>query len=211
MTPKQPGARPKVFCIGFQKTGTSSLRDALRQAGYDVRGVFGRGLGVEELRACYVERGLAIASQCDAVQDMPWPLMFRQLDETFPGARFILTLREEERWYGSILSHFGTTHDPLQQLTYGDDAPCPAGHEARYRQVYAAHNRQVLDYFAARPDDLLVMELEKGHGWDELAAFLGLEGAPRGPFVHANSSRERATLKNRIRKKLHKLGVIGSR
>lgn len=198
----------KIFCIGFQKTGTSSLRDALSEVGYSVTGVFGRDVGLGELRETYIERGLSIAEQYDAVEDMPWPLMFRELDAAFPGAKFILTMRETDRWYHSIASHFGANPYHIQQLTYGEDAAAPVGNEARYREVYEAHNSTVREYFADRPDDLLEFWLERGHGWDELAAFLGRGDMPTGAFVHTNSQSQRMSLYNRIRRKLDRMGVL---
>lgn len=197
----------KIFCIGFQKTGTSSLRDALSQLGYSVTGVFGRDLSLAELRASYVERGIDIASRFDAVEDMPWPLMFRELDAAFPGSKFILTVRDTDRWYRSIAGHFGSKPYHIQQLTYGDDAGAPVGHEERYRSVYEAHNAAVRAYFADRPDDLLEFWLEKGHGWAELGQFLGRTDLPEGPFVHTNSQKQRRSLRYRIVRKLISLGV----
>ncbi|MEL6237260.1 MAG: sulfotransferase family protein [Pseudomonadota bacterium] len=197
----------KVFCIGFQKTGTSSVRDALASVGYRVTGVFGRDVDLAELRATFVERGLKIAAQYDAVEDMPWPLMYRELDAAFPGSKFILTIRDTDRWYASISGHFGDNPNHMQQLTYGDDAPAPLSHEARYRQVYDQHNEAVRAYFADRPDDLLEIWLERGHGWSELGPFLGLEDVPTGPFVHTNSSSQRNSLYSRLRKRLTKIGV----
>ena len=97
----------KVFCVGFQKTGTSSLRDALRLLGYKVAGVYGRGQDLASLQASYVEDGLRLAHEHDAVQDMPWPLIFRELDSAFPASKFILLEREAESWFGSIAGHFG--------------------------------------------------------------------------------------------------------
>ncbi len=198
----------KIFCIGFQKTGTSSLRDALSEIGYSVTGVFGRKVPLDELRDTYVERGLEIASRYDAVEDMPWPLMFRELDQHFPGSKFILTLRDSDRWYNSIASHFG--HEPyhIQQLTYGEDAGAPVGHELRYRKVYETHNDAVRAYFADRPGDLLEFWLERGDGWDELGAFLGRDDIPTGRFVHTNSSSQRHSIYNRARRKLSKMGIL---
>ncbi|WP_230279981.1 sulfotransferase family protein [Croceicoccus sp. Ery15] len=198
--------KTKVFCIGFQKTGTSSMRDALQQLGYRVVGVFGRDTPLDDLRAGFVETGLAIARDYDAVEDMPWPLMFRELDAAFPGSRFILTLRETDKWYKSIAGHFGDNPYHIQQLTYGDDAPAPVGHEARYREVYDAHNKDVIEYFRDRPGDLLVMELERGDGWQKLGQFLG-EAVPEGSFVQTNSSRQRKTLVQRVLRRLRRMGL----
>ena len=198
--------KTKVFCIGFQKTGTSSMRDALQQLGYRVVGVFGRDTPLDDLRAGFVETGLAIARDYDAVEDMPWPLMFRELDAAFPGSRFILTLRETDKWYKSIAGHFGDNPYHIQQLTYGDDAPAPVGHEARYREVYDAHNKDVIEYFRDRPGDLLVMELERGDGWQKLGQFLG-EAVPEGSFVQTNSSRQRKTLVQRVLRRFRRMGL----
>jgi len=206
MTQPEPD-RGKVFCIGFQKTGTSSLRDALASLGYRVTGVFGRDVEFQELRETFVERGLKIASQFDAVEDMPWPLMFRELDEEFPGSKFILTYRETDSWYRSIAAHFGANPYHIQQLTYGEDCPAPVGHEARYRQVFEDHNAAVRHYFADRPGDLLQFNLERGHGWVELGAFLDVDPIPVGPFVHTNSGQQRSSLYYRLRRRLNRYGV----
>ena len=196
----------KVFCIGFQKTGTSSMREALRQLGYRVAGVYGRGKSLTELRDTYVQEGLALARSYDAVEDMPWPLIFRELDAAYPGSRFILTVRETDRWYRSIADHFGANPSPLQQLTYGEDAPAPVGHEARYRALYKAHSAAVRAHFVDRPGDLLIMNLEQGDGWAKLGAFLDVP-VPSGPFVRTNTSHQRNTVLERVRKKLRRIGL----
>lgn len=198
--------RPKAFCIGFQKTGTTSLGAALKRLGYTVASVYGRDLSLETLRASYVARGLETAARYDAVEDMPWPLMFRELDAAFPGSRFILTHRASDRWLASIRDHFGANPDVMQQLTYGEDAPAPLGCEERYVEVYERHNAAVRAYFADRPGDLLEMDLSSGDGWEKLCPFLGAT-APDEPFPRINSTAQRRSLVQRVRRKLHKLGL----
>ena len=198
--------KTKAFCVGFQKTGTTSLERALQTLDYSVAGVFGRQLTFEEFRSTFVEAGLKIAAEHDAVQDMPWPLMFRELDAAFPGSRFILTVRDTDKWYNSIASHFGDKPYHITQNTYGEDAPCPVGHEERFKQVYEAHNRAVLDYFKDRPDDLLVMDLERGDGWEVLCPFLGVPMSNK-PFYRTNTGKYRRSIVYRIRKRLHLMGV----
>lgn len=183
------------------------MRDALVVLGYRVTGVFGRSVPLAELRATFVERGLKIAQEYDAVEDMPWPLMYTELDVAFPGSKFILTIRDTDRWYDSIATHFGANPYHIQQLTYGEDAPAPVGHEARYREVYDAHNAAVREYFADRPDDLLEFWLERNHGWTELGTFLGRDDVPEGPFVHTNSRTQRRSFGYKIRQRLIRLGL----
>jgi hypothetical protein len=197
---------PKVFCIGFQKTGTTSMAAALEILGYRVTSIFGRDLELDDLRRSYVARGLKIAAGVDAVQDMPWPLMYRELDAAFPGARFILTWRETDRWLASICGHFGRNPAVLQALTYGEDAAFPVGHEARYRAVYERHNSEVRGYFRDRPGDLLEMNLARGDGWAPLCAFLGAP-VPDVPFPASNSARSRMSLATRLRKRVRRLAA----
>ena len=182
------------------------MRDALEQIGYRVAGVFGRKTKLEELKRDFVRMGLELVQDYDAVEDMPWPLMYRELDEAYPNAKFILTVRDTDRWWKSISGHFGDNPYHLQQLTYGDDAAAPVGHEARYREVYEAHNAAVLEHFKDRPSDLLLMRLEAGDGWAKLGKFLGID-VPDGPFVRTNTSGQRKSIFQRVRKKLYKMGL----
>lgn len=195
---------PKVFCIGFQKTGTTSLEAALRMLGYRVTSIFGQDLALEELKRSYVARGLEIAQTVDAVQDMPWPLMYRELDAAFPGARFILTWRDTDRWLASICDHFGRNPAVLQALTYGPEAAFPVGHEDRYRTVYDRHNADVRAYFRDRPGDLLEMNLSQGDGWEALCGFLG-RPVPEAPFPTSNTAQTRHSLAHRIGRRLKRL------
>ena len=51
----------------------------------------------------------------DAFQDNPWPILFRELDESFPGSKFIMTRRNSDSWIKSVVKHFGSTPHPMQQ------------------------------------------------------------------------------------------------
>ena len=200
-------ARQKVFGIGFQKTGTSSLGEALETLGYKVIDYYSNDITYDELRESYVDRGLELAEEYDAVQDMPWPLIFKQLDQRFPGSKFILTVRSSENWYSSMVKHFGTKETPMRQLTYGKDAPAPVGNKQRYINVFDTHNRGVIEYFSARPDDLLILDLEKGEGWAELGRFLNRSDVPQGSFVHANKAEVRDSINYRLRRRLNQARV----
>lgn len=199
-----PMSRPKVFCVGFQKTGTTSLNAALSGLGYDVASYWGGHLKYPKLKAVYIEECLKLAAKCDAVEDMPWPLLYRELDREFPGARFILTTRETDRWLKSICSHFGADPASLQMLTYGEAHPYPIGHEARYAAVYEAHNEAVRAYFRDRPGDLLEMDLTKGDGWDKLCPFIGVP-VPDWPFPQSNSAGARESLRYRVVKRVRSI------
>lgn len=197
-------APPKVFCIGFQKTGTTSLHAALTALGYRTSAVVGRGWTAERLAAEGAALCIRTMKEFDAAQDMPWPVFFRELDDAFPGSKFILTVRDAERWFSSIEGHFGANADEMQAFVYGRDAAAPAGNRARYLEIYRRHERDVRAHFVDRPGDLLVMDLERGEGWKELCGFLGAP-IPAGPFPVRNRSGDRKTLAFKLRKKVGRL------
>lgn len=178
--PRRRSLKAKVFGIGFHKTGTKSLGHALGLLGYRVAGPV--GAQNPEIAQQAVAIALALATDYDAFNDNPWPLLYETLDATFPGSRFILTVRDEQRWLRSMLRYFGAKDTPMRRWIYGLGAP--RGNEATYLARYRRHNAEVREYFAER-DDLLVLDLERGHGWPELCAFLDVP-VPEGAFPHLN-------------------------
>jgi hypothetical protein len=189
--------KTKVFCIGFHKTGTTSLEVALRKLGYRVRGSF--GTKDPDIANKVFEMACAMVPDYDAFEDNPWPILYRELDERYPGSKFILTRRPAEAWIRSQVKDFATTETPMRRWIYGEDAGCPEGNEDTYVARYERHNREVLEYFRDRPDDLLVIDLPNNDGWTRLCAFLGHD-VPDEPFPHANKASLSRRVKNWLRK-----------
>lgn len=176
----------KVFGIGMHKTGTTTLALALRELGYAVTGPF--GVNEPNIAVTAVDRGLALARRFDAVQDNPWPLLYRDLDQEFPGSKFILTLRPTEAWLSSVLKHFGGKTTPMREWIYG--VGDPLGNEEVFRSRYEHHNQEVRKYFADRPNDLLEFRITEGDAWPELCTFLEVD-QPGNPFPHGNDHSNR--------------------
>jgi hypothetical protein len=185
--------KPKVFCIGFHKTGTTSLELALIKLGYRVTGSF--GTKDPDIAGKVHAMAYAMVDQFDAFEDNPWPVLYQELDQRYPGSKFILTRRPAEAWIQSQLRDFASTETPMRRWIYGEDAGCPAGNEDTYIARYERHNREVLEYFADRASDLLIFDLPKGDGWDKLCPFLGHE-VPDEPFPHANKASWSRKIKN---------------
>ena len=143
---------------------------------------------------------LRVAATVDAVQDTPWPLFYKELDEAFPGSKFILTIRDTDEWWTSLLRHFGGESTAMRDWIYGEGDP--NGHETLYKARYDAHNAAVREYFASRPDDLLVMSISSGDGWDLLCPFLG-EPLRDTPFPHRMQGSSNS-LGRRIRRRLQR-------
>jgi hypothetical protein len=176
----------KVFCIGFHKTGTKSIGSALSTLGYRVCGPTGvQDPHIAKNISAYIEKAL---SQFDAFQDNPWPIVFDNLDTRVPGSKFILTLRPEEQWISSMVSHFGDLDTPMREWIYG--VGHPRGHETCYLQRYRDHNRDVFDYFKNRKTDLLVLDLTQDFTWQKLCEFLD-KPLPHLPFPYLNPKNAR--------------------
>jgi len=161
---------PKVFCVGFHKTGTTSLSLALRSIGYRVAGAM--GVGDPEIATNALSMALALVKDYDAFRDNPWPILYKEIDRAWPGSRFIITVRPVDQWMRSVMQHFRGTSTPMRVWIYGHGDP--EHHEAEYMSRYIAHNVEVVKYFRHRPGDHLVMNITEGDGWEKLGPFLGL-------------------------------------
>ncbi len=181
----------KVFVIGFHKTGTTSIENALERLDYRVYGGDKNLLkfGDRNDLLKYIEKTLL---NWDAVQDMPWPLFYRELKELYPDAKFILTLRNTEAWIDSVVRHWGSIRVPLHRKIYG--VPCAEGHEEYYIKAYETHNEKVLEFFQSK-SNFLLMEQDKNFDYRTLCDFLDL-GIPSEEFPHSRkNTRLRAKIK----------------
>lgn len=176
----------KIFCIGFHKTGTTSLSFALNTLGYRVTGP--NGVDDPDISSNVLQMVDDLVRRYDAFQDNPWPIAYKELDRKYPGSKFILTLRDSDAWIDSQVRHFGRQETPMRKWIYG--VGCPQGNEEIYLEVFERHNMEVLDYFKDRPHDLLVMNLAKRDGWEKLCPFLGVR-IPDVEFPHANKATDR--------------------
>lgn len=95
----------KVFGIGLNKTGTTSLGACLERLGYRTKGCskkLTRGLLLD---GNYEDTNYTVENY-DAFQDWPWPLIYQYLDKNWPGSKFVLTLRKDpEKWLKSLKRH----------------------------------------------------------------------------------------------------------
>lgn len=174
----------KVFGIGFQKTGTSTLGEALSILGYNVCGV--RGELAHALENGNLKPVWELTEHYDAFEDNPWPLLYKTLDEAYPGSKFILTVRDPDKWIGSVVNHFGQRYTTMRKWIYGIGHP--KGNEELYLRTYMKHNDEVREYFKDRPNDLLEISWEEGDRWKALCNFLECP-LPKKKFPHNNKGR----------------------
>ncbi len=209
----------KIFGIGYAKTATSSLGNALEILGYRcihdpyelLPGFFPDELADFPVDPCVLENHDAFAGVVC--------LIYRELDQVCPGSRFILTERGEDSWLRSIRGHLHPkskatrmdTEIPLQRFVrarmfnghlwfedeFADD----------YLQAFRDHSRGVMEYFRGR-DNLLVMDVEMGDSWEKLCGFLGVD-IPETPFPWRNRRTWRRSLRRRVKFWKRQLGLAG--
>lgn len=196
----------KIIGVGFQKTGTSTLREALKILDYTVKDTTPRAL-IPILRGRY-KKVLRIIKNHDALEDTPWYLIYKELDQLLPGSKFILTIRDEESWYTSVSKHIGDLPAAHHEWIYGRGKGLVKYHRQNTIDVYRRHNKEVIEYFRNRQDDLLVLDFTKGDRWEPLCRFLGKE-IPVIPFPHYNrtsdAEKRRKGFRHRLRMFRHRL------
>lgn len=189
--------KPKFFCVGRNKTGTTSLKQAMLELGITV----GDQRTAEKMIQNWGQRDFkALLKYCRTAQffqDIPFslPFTFQAVDMCFPGSKFILTVRDENLWYDSMYNfhqsekvhgakakslaalkeadycYKGYAYD-TKVLVYdlpGDD---PYDRETLLEH-YRYHNKMVQDYFKNRPEDLLVLDVSDADAYKKLCEFIG--------------------------------------
>ncbi len=131
--------KTKVFGIGFHKTATTSLANALSYLGYRVTGP--NWVDNPNIAEEVYEMAFDLANRFDAFQDNAWPILYKELDQKFPGSKFILTLRPSNDWIRSVVNHFKERETPMREWIYGVGRP--KGNEAIYVTRYERHNREI--------------------------------------------------------------------
>lgn len=200
---KRVANRPKIFCIGRNKTGTTSLKQAFNDLGF----VVGDQRKAERIYNKDYHRGdwSSLTNYCKSAQvfqDLPFSRfpVIPHLDKAFPGSKFILSIRDDaEQWYQSITRFesklFGVdgrlpTADDLRNASYiskgfmykslivdlGTSEDDPYNKDilcARYEQ----HNADVVKYFEDRPGDLLVINLSDEEAYRKFVDFIGVDSS----------------------------------
>jgi hypothetical protein len=173
----------KIIGVGLNKTGTTTLGMCLKH--WKLRHTTWSNEAFDYWLAKDYSNLFRFMENFDCFEDWPWPLLYKEIDRRFPDAKFILTRRKSsEAWYRSLCKHAERTGPTrFRKHIYGSEMPhdTPAKHIAFYEK----HNQSVREYFAERPEKLLEVCWEEGHGWNELANFLGYD-APNMPMPHAN-------------------------
>lgn len=172
----------KVFAIGENKSGTTSLHRLFSDFGYrSYHGTKWRNTSRTGFYRLY-------DAFCDGI-----PYDFRKLDRLFPYARFILQVRELDAWIDSRLEHIRRLPPGKQRHPHWTVKESSIRAWTIQRNAY---HIDVLTHFRHRPDDLLLVNyIRDPQGAEKIAAFLGHPAPPAKPHENRNPGAGRV-LKN---------------
>lgn len=193
----------RLFNIGLPKTGTSSLQKA-----FEI-------LKIKSLHNPLAFRAQAFFGIFDFQSNDQWQAItnfgehfYPQLDNAYPNSKFILTVRNEEKWLNSWERQISRSPgwEPIKicknhiiEKTKNFDKNTFEMSNALVRisifgscvfnkeqliYIFRLHKKNVCEYFKDRPQDLLIMDIDNGDGWDKLCGFLNMR-IPEGiKFPH---------------------------
>lgn len=192
MIERDPG-RPRVFCIGLNKTGTSSLSKALTMLGF--RSVHNGGRNVSDAIQRAIDANAPLLSNIDPGVDAFSDIgllsrRYRRLDEQYPGSWFVLTTRPVDEWIVSRRRHVEVNQQRQAARVYRGD--WLTIDESGWRSLWDEHVDGVRAYFEEqrrvpnrRGPRYLEIDLARNAGWEPLCGFLGRpEPAAPYPWVH---------------------------
>jgi hypothetical protein len=205
--------KTKYFCIGRNKTGTTSLKQAFNDLGF----IVGNQTVSEKLYDIYFfqddfDKIISYCKTAEVFQDVPFSYFktVPYVDKAYPNSKFILTIRDTpEQWYNSITKFhakkFGKNGripnlEDLKNATYlrkgfmyntikahGTNDQDPYNKEIMISH-YNEHNRDVIDYFKNRPNDLIVINLSVEGAYQKFSEFIGVDCAIDSNFPWENKT-----------------------
>ena len=184
----------KVFCIGRNKTGTTSFQKWMNNVKLNV---CPQPLG-EEALAKWGQGDFSdlvkYSEKYQGFQDLCWNLdgVPQLMYSLYPDAYFVLTVREsEDVWYDSLIRYMNKTKPKTMaglgrtkrhKLIYG----CEIENAEQTKNHYLKYNQTMIDFFTEKQANFMVLEIPSDNIPERLSQFTGL---PIAHFPHANKSR----------------------
>lgn len=204
----------KIFCIGLNKTGTTSLEKTFNELGF----IVGNQADAEKIffKDFFDRRFDALEQYCktaEVFQDVPFAFFdfIPFLDTRFPNSKFILTIRDcPQQWYNSVINF----HSKL----YSNENKLPTKTELLeakflgkgfvYKMIkeifrtpdedlynefilinyYLNHIKRVELYFKGRESDLLKLNLSNKNQFNQFLNFIEIDSSTLKEFPWENKT-----------------------
>ena len=193
----------RVVGAGYGRTGTLSLKAALEQLGfakcYHMLEVAGHPDHIAQW--CAAHRGEhvdwdALFEGYQATVDWPSCNFWQQQLAAYPEAKVILSLRDPERWYESVMNTIypssvawresgGPHSDMVFELIWDGIFEGRMDDKDHVIGKYLEHNQRVRDTVPAAR----LLEFEASQGWEPLCRFLDC-AIPENEYPRTNTTEE---------------------
>jgi hypothetical protein len=188
------------FIIGLNKTGTSSIRNCLYSSlnlekdyyppilAYDK--VFHNRMLNRQVGSLYKVTDFLIKHEKKIFSDRPWNMgMHIELKNKYPNAKFILTIRDEEDWWNSIIKWldinavWGKNIKDLnikqknlynKILEYNSHFKSKYLDKEKYLSFYRSYNKEVVEYFD-KIQNFYLINISQTNNWDVIQNIVGLD------------------------------------
>jgi len=190
----------KVFGIGDNKTGSTSLAAAMEDLGFVV-GIEKEGTKlIKDWAVRDFQKIIKYCHTADFFQDDPFskPYTYVVLDQEFPNSKFILTVRDDaEQWYNSLVRHMSKKHGQNGQLPTKSDLQNSNRIHKGFMweanrlvgvtpdndlfnkdlliEYYNRRNKNIIEYFKHRQQDLLILNVAEKDSLKKLSDFLNVK------------------------------------
>ncbi|MCJ1475763.1 hypothetical protein MMC13_004427 [Lambiella insularis] len=210
----------KVLVIGMMRTGTMSMKTALEQLGYGevyhmtsaMKNPKDYDMWTEAFNAKFHGKGEKftrkdwdmLLGNAGACIDVPTAAFMPELIEAYPDAKVIVSMRDPDKWYTSLMATVGRTQSllmikilsfldpfflgrfmPFLEAMKNGMWKCEYSDAKGIKESYVNFHEEVRQIV---PEDKR-LEYHLGDGWEPLCKFLGKD-VPKGPFPFINESAE---------------------
>lgn len=191
----------KVFCVGTNKTGTTSLTVATEKLGFSpvpTDKSYGLYLGAglnhskENLKKMFHHfelRGYTF----DFFRDIPYSLKdtYKWLYEMFPDEFYILTLRDPEAWFDSVLRWIEQINgQTMYNWIWGIEVI--EKNKDNVIKRFNKRNDEIISFFENK-DNFLTLNIEDKDNFRKLSEFLKTKIIDE-PFPHKNHSKNNKSI-----------------
>jgi len=205
-------SKSKVFVIGFNKTGTTTLKSVLWELGYSVGSQREGELLLGDWQRDSFKKIFALCETAECFQDIPFslPRTYMHLYEKYKDAKFILSVRDSSnQWYNSLCNFHSKmwnngrgvpNAEIMKQVQYVKEGYAYESfklifetndddlyNKDRLIQTYEEHNEEVRAFFEDKKNSLIELNVSKESDYKKLCEFLNKE-PKRGGFLWENKT-----------------------
>jgi hypothetical protein len=209
--------KEKVFCIGYNKTGTTSIGKMLSDFGYNVapQRPF-EDFYVKDLTLKNKPSLFDLIEKYDAFQDIPFSKSnyYLKIYEKYPNSKYILTIRDAKKWFASLIRFHKKLGIPVdnkdsflklnknnkfynyliflsqkEKIKNKDELSWDMLYdESHYISLYEKRNQEIINFFKEKPN-LLVIDLSKEKNDFKIRNFLDLKEKKPKKIPHLNRTK----------------------